>query len=87
MKCEHLKSVEISNGIEYIEKDCFKDSYNKSEIEEITFPSTLKEVDKDTFCYCHSLKTVWVEEGGTLNVNDYMGHHVVILPAGTMVGN
>ena len=38
--CRHLRNVEISNGVEYIGERCFEEC----DIEEITFPNTLKAI-------------------------------------------
>ena len=73
-ECENLKSVEISRGVEYIGKECLKGSG----VEEITLPSTLKEIEEDAFYNCENLKTVWIEEGCTLNVKKYVGDNVEV---------
>ena len=62
--CKNLKSLEIPNGVERVERGCF----SCSGIEEITLPSTLKEMNEKAFNDCSSLETVWVEEGCTLDV-------------------
>ena len=57
--------------MEYIGKYCFY----FSGIEEITLPSTLKEISKGAFDCC-GLRTVLVEEGCTFDVRKYMGDNV-----------
>ena len=49
--CNSLRSVEIPDGVEYIGKKCFADS----KVEEITLPSTLKEIGEDAFTCCRKL--------------------------------
>ena len=66
--------MEIPNGVEYIGKECF----SSSGIEEITFPGTLKGIDTDAFKNCVSLKTVWVEEGCQLKVEEYVERSVQV---------
>ena len=61
--CEDLIRIEIPSGVEYIRKNCFW----FSRIEEITLPSTLKEIDEEAFD-CSSLKIVFVEDGCTLDI-------------------
>ena len=55
--------------MEYIGEWCFEDS----EIEEIALPRTLKEISEHAFNNCNSLKTVYVEEGYTLDIKNYVG--------------
>ena len=71
--CENLKSVEIPNGVECIEEFCFA----SSGIEEITLPSTLKEISEKAFDRT-SLRTVFVEEGCALDVRKYVGQNVEV---------
>lgn len=63
--------------MECVEGYCF----NKSGIEEITLPSTLKEIHDDAFKNCNNLKTIWIEEGCTPDVRKYVGNSVDIVPA------
>ena len=72
MWCRNLKYVEIPNSVEYIGKECF----SSIEIEEITLPSTLKEIGEGAFYNCNSLRTVWVEEGCTLYIKKYVRRNV-----------
>ena len=60
--------------MEYIGRACFC----FSGIEEITLPSTLKEIDEKAFEYCQRLKTIWVEEGCTLDVRKYVDSGAVV---------
>ena len=71
--CENLKSVEIPHGVGYIGKNCF---YN-CRIKKITLPSTLKEIGEDAFKRSN-LKTVFVEEGCTLDVRKYIKENVKV---------
>lgn len=54
--------------MEHIGKECFEGSG----IEEITLPSTLKEIGEDTFDCCFDLRTVWVGKDCTLDVRKYV---------------
>ena len=72
--CERLRSVEIPHGVEYIGYLCFYESG----IKEIRLSSTLKEMDENVF-KAANLKTIWVEEGCTLDVRKYVGNSVKIL--------
>ena len=71
--CKNLRSVEIPSGVEYIGMDCF----HLSETKEITLPATLKEIDKDAFEWSR-LKTIWVEEGCTVDVKKYVDSDVEV---------
>ena len=57
--CANLKSVTILPGsqLEKLGKSCFC----KSGIEILTLPGTVKEVGRDAFSDCNSLKTIWLE--------------------------
>ena len=61
--CKNLIRIEIPSGVEYIGKDCF----DSSEIGEIALPSTLREIGEDAL-KCSYLRTVWVEDGCTLDI-------------------
>ena len=74
--CRNLRNVEIAEGTERIEYECFRGS----RLEEITLPSTLKEMGSDVFRDCSDLETVWVEEGCALDVREHVADSVVILP-------
>lgn len=74
--CENLKSVKIPNNVERIGKSCFRNSG----IEEITFPSTLKEMHESTFNGCKNLKTVRVEEGCAVGIRKHVSDLVKIIP-------
>ena len=65
-RCERLKHVTFAKGnqLEKIGKCCF----GGSGIEEITLPSTLKEIGNGTFDSCTSLKRIYVEDGCEANL-------------------
>ena len=66
--------MEVPNGVEYIGVYCFRDSG----VEEITLPCTLKGIGTDAFAYCPNLRTVWVEEGCTVDVRKFVGEKVEV---------
>ena len=72
--CHALRSVEISDGLEYIGRECF----SNSGVEEVSLPSTLKEIAENAFQKCDSLRTVWVEEGCTVDVRKYVSDNVEV---------
>lgn len=74
--CKNLKSIEISDGVEYIGKKCF----SFSGIEEITISGTLKGINDDAFADCESLKIVWLEEESPINIERCVSGSVEILP-------
>lgn len=80
--CKNLKSVEISNGVERVGKECFFESGTK----EIMFPSTLKEIDDNTLDCCFGLTVVWVEQGCVVDIRKYVSKNVAILWVKTTVG-
>ena len=41
-------------------------------------PWTPREIDKDALYWCDGLRTVWVEEGCTLDVRKYVGQNVEV---------
>lgn len=58
--CVSLESVELQEGLETIGPQ----SFHKIEtLREVSFPSTLKEIEFDAFCGCSSLKRVVFPEG------------------------
>ena len=69
--------------MEHIGNNCFC----CSSIEEVTLPSTLKEIDNDAFCSCSGLKIVWVGEDCAVDVRKYVDDSVTVWPTGTMVGD
>ena len=60
--------------MECIGEKCFKESG----VEEITLPSTLKEMGENVFKDCNNLKTIWVGEGCALDVRKYVGKDVEV---------
>lgn len=60
--------------MEYIGKDCFKDSG----IEEITLPNTLREIGENVFNTCPNLKIVRVEKGCVINVKALVDKNVKV---------
>ena len=72
--CCCLKSVEILNGVKYIENECFEGSG----IEEITLPSTLSEIGKNAFKDLEHLVVVWVEKGCPIEIRKYVGNSVKV---------
>ena len=80
--CENLKSVEVPHGVEYIGAKCFGYWRAESGIEEVTLPNTLKEIDENALRSSYSLKVVWIEDGCTLDIKEYVSSTVEIFPAG-----
>lgn len=66
--CSRLRSIEIPDGVERIGNECFR----HSGIEEITFPSALREIGANAFDDCKNLKTVWVGQRCALRVENYV---------------
>lgn len=60
--------------MECIGEQCF----SSSGIEEITLPRSLKEIGENAFKYCDRLKTIWLEEGCTLDIKKYVGNSVEV---------
>ena len=68
-ECARLKRVVLNEGLETLD-DCF-DSYFDAHygvfqycgLEEVTLPSTLREIGAETFCGCDSLRTIYVKSG------------------------
>ena len=68
-ECARLKRVVLNEGLETLD-DCF-DSYfdvyygvfQYCGLEEVTLPSTLREIGAETFCGCDSLRTICVRSG------------------------
>lgn len=67
--------MEIPRGVEYIGEFCFFDSG----VEEITLPSTLKEIGRHAFANCNKLKVVWIEDGCAVNIGNYVNNSVTVL--------
>lgn len=74
--CQDLRSVEVQEGVERIDKYCF--SY--SGVEEISLPGSLKEVDQDAFAHCNRLRIVNVDPGCALDIRKYVGESVDVRP-------
>ena len=72
--CRRIRRVDISNGVEYIGKDCFADSC----LEEITLPNTLKEFDEHMFDESPCLRKVWLEKGCKFEVWRYVHFMVCV---------
>ena len=83
--CEKLKRVTFAEGsrLEKIGAGCFK----YSDIEEITFPGTLREIGEDALYNCRRLRVVWVEDGCVPDVRNYVKDDVVVLSTNAMVGD
>lgn len=72
--CQDLRSVEVQEGVERIDKYCF--SY--SGVEEISLPGSLKELDQDAFAYCDHLRIVKVDPGCALDIRKYVKESVEV---------
>jgi hypothetical protein len=59
-KHERLKEVVIPEGVKSIETYAF---LRCELLEKVTLPSTLEEIENDTFFYCSSLKEICIPEG------------------------
>lgn len=70
-----LRCIKLPKNVEYIGSNCF----SGSALEEITLPASLVRVEKDTFDNCWKLRIVWLEDGCTSDVNDYVGYPAVAL--------
>lgn len=63
----NLKSVEIPEGIKYIEENAFKEC---TKLKEITIPSSVVRIGKGAFSSCDRLKTVSIYTGQA-SIGDY----------------
>lgn len=63
-----------ASGVKRIDKFCFWNSG----IEEITLPSTVKEIGENTLGRCRNLKVVWVEKGCALNIGKHVASGVEV---------
>ena len=63
-----LKNISLPQGLERIERNCFEGGV----IEELTLPSTLKEVGRDAF-QNHHLKVVYVKRDCAVDVRKLVG--------------
>ena len=75
--CGGLKGVQLPDGLEYVGIVAFYGSG----LQQVTLPGTLRELG-GLALVCKSLKTVWVGEGCTADVEKSVGDWVTILPAG-----
>ena len=57
-----IKSVILNEGLEILEDTVFG-IYSRCTIEEITLPSTLKEIGQYAIMCCDDLKTVYIKSG------------------------
>ena len=74
--CYNLKNIEISNGVEYLGKECFA----SSGIEEITLPSTVREVGEHGFGDCERLRVVQAEDSLAAVIRNNVDDSVVVIP-------
>ena len=59
-----MKRVVLNEELEVISNDgSYAGIFQDSGIEEITFPSTLREIDRMTFFHCKSLGKIYVRRG------------------------
>ena len=64
--CHKLKRVALNEGLLVLRDDDgphYTGVFERTEIVEITLPSTLKEIGKFTFYDCYSLMTIYVKSG------------------------
>ena len=61
--------------LEKIAKNCF----TSSNIEEIALPGTLREMSDNAFNHCSDLGVVWVEDGCTVDVREYVDYSVAVM--------
>lgn len=59
---------------------------DKSGVEEIILPNTLKDMCENAFKGCERLEIVWVEEGCAVNVKNNVNCSVMVLSLNAMVG-
>lgn len=64
--CKTLKSVELQQGLERIEKDCFA----SSGLERITLPRSLADISTSAFSDCENLRKIYVEDGCNARLSD-----------------
>ena len=76
LNCENLKSIAIPSGVEYIGEACF----DGTSTEEITLPSTLREISNDAFKGAGRLRVIWVEGGCTADMRSVANSAVTVLP-------
>ena len=56
--CKYLKRIEIPEGVEHIGDGCF----SHSGVEEVTLPSTLRDINQSVFDDCDTLRVIWVKD-------------------------
>ena len=64
----------VPSGVECIGQFCFMGS----EVEELTFPSTLREISDTSLRYCSRLRVVWVEKGCPVDPREFLGGDVSV---------
>ena len=69
--CGGLKRVELNEGLEELIAECFA----SSGLEEVTLPSTLKEIGCEAFKGCR-LRVVYVRRGCAVDVRKSVGASV-----------
>ena len=81
--CENLRRVVLNEGLEKIGIQCkchyCIGAFDSSKIEEVTLPSTLREIDVLTFERCKSLRTIYVRNGCRADLSQ------LIVPASAQV--
>ena len=82
-RCKSLKKIEFLEGRETFrenEEDVknWNQFFRETEVEEITLPSTLREISPAIFDGCDSLKTVWVAKGYKAKVKKFVGTNVEV---------
>ena len=67
--CKRLRRAVLNEGLEALADqrgghiDTYYGVFQGSRIEEVTLPSTLREIGRNTFKWCSDLKTIYVEKG------------------------
>lgn len=64
-QCERLVTVELMEGLCIVGAFAFG---RCSKLASISIPSTVEEISEDAFCYCISLRTVHLPEGGLKSI-------------------
>lgn len=64
-----MKRVVLNEGLERLSDHGSKCGiFQRSGIEELMLPSTLREISELTFSECTNLKIVWIEQGSPIDV-------------------
>lgn len=71
-----FRHVVIADGIGYVGKENFK---GLEQLEEVTLPSSVKEIRSEAFAYCGKLKRINISEG-LVTVGEYVFRGCVSLP-------